>query len=369
MIPVSKPTIGERELEYVTECLKTGWISSSGRFVKEFEDGFSSYCGARQGISTTSGTTALQLALASLKIGKGDEVIVPSFTMIATIAAVVHAGAKPVFVDSEPETWNIDPAKIEDIVTSRTKAIMPVHLFGHPCDMDPIMKTAEKHGLRVIEDAAEAHGAEYRGKRVGSVGDVGCFSFYANKIVTTGEGGMLVTNNEAVAERARSLKNLMFDKERTFIHSEAGFNYRMTNIQAAIGLAQFERIEETIEAKRRNARLYNSLLADVQGITAPKEMSWAKNVYWMYAVLVEDGFGASRDNLRKGLESRGIETRLLFAPAHMQPFLSDPGLSAKDYPVAEMLYKKGLYLPSAASLTRDEIEEVCNAIKDIQKSS
>jgi len=225
MIPVCTPFIGEKELEYVVDCIKTNWISSKGKYVEEFEDKFAKYCGCKYGISTTSGTTALHLALASIGVGKGDEVIVPAFTMISTVFAVVYCGAKPVLVDAESETWNIDVNQIEEKITPKTKAIMPVHIYGHPCDMDPILEIAEDHNLYVIEDAAEAHGAEYRGRKVGGIGHVGCFSFYANKIITCGEGGMIVTNEGNVAERARSLKDLAFSKEKRFLHTDLGFNY------------------------------------------------------------------------------------------------------------------------------------------------
>ena len=272
MIPVCIPFIGEKELEYVVDCIKTNWISSKGKYVEEFERGFAEYCGCKYGVSTTSGTTALHLALASIGVGKGDEVIVPAFTMISTVFAVVYCGAKPVLVDAEPETWNIDVSKTEEKITDRTKVIMPVHIYGHPCDMDPIMEVAEKYDLYVVEDAAEAHGAEYKGKKVGGIGHVGCFSFYANKIITTGEGGMVVTNDEEIAERAKSLRNLCFPKEkRIYLHTEVGYNYLMTNIQAAIGLAQLERVNELAEMRRRNANLYNEYLKDVKGIRLPVE--------------------------------------------------------------------------------------------------
>jgi perosamine synthetase len=237
MIPVCIPFIGEKELEYVVNCIKMNWISSKGRYVEEFEDKFAKYCGCKYGVSTTSGTTALHLALASLNIKKEDEVIIPAPTMIATAFAVIYCGAKPVLVDAESETWNIDVNKIGEKITEKTKAIMPVHIYGHPSDMDPVMKLAKEHELYVVEDAAEAHGAEYKGRKAGGIGDIGCFSFYANKIITTGEGGMIVTNDEKIAEKARSLKDLAFSKERRFLHTDLGFNYRMTNIQAAIGLA------------------------------------------------------------------------------------------------------------------------------------
>jgi len=366
MIPVCIPFIGEKELEYVVDCIKTNWISSKGKYVEEFEEKFAKYCGCRYGITTTSGTTALHLALASIGLRKGDEVIIPASTMIATAFAVIYCDATPVLVDAEPETWNMDVEKIEDKITDRTKVIMPVHIYGHPCDMDPIMKLAREYNLYVVEDAAEAHGAEYKGRKAGGIGDIGCFSFYANKIITTGEGGMIVTNDEEIAEKARSLKDLAFSKERRFLHTDLGFNYRMTNIQAAIGLAQFERMDELSERRRRNAHLYNSLLKDIEGIRLPVEKEWAKNVYWMYSILIEDVFGMSRDELMNKLEKKGIETRTFFIPMHMQPVFQNMGLfNGERYPVAEELSRKGMYLPSSSGLKEEEIKYICDAVKEM----
>jgi perosamine synthetase len=366
MIPVCIPFIGEKELEYVVDCIKTNWISSKGKYVEEFEEKFAKYCGCRYGITTTSGTTALHLALASIGLRKGDEVIIPASTMIATAFAVIYCDATPVLVDAEPETWNMDVEKIEDKITDRTKVIMLVHIYGHPCDMDPIMKLAREYNLYVVEDAAEAHGAEYKGRKAGGIGDIGCFSFYANKIITTGEGGMIVTNDEEIAEKARSLKDLAFSKERRFLHTDLGFNYRMTNIQAAIGLAQFERMDELSERRRRNAHLYNSLLKDIEGIRLPVEKEWAKNVYWMYSILIEDVFGMSRDELMNKLEKKGIETRTFFIPMHMQPVFQNMGLfNGERYPVAEELSRKGMYLPSSSGLKEEEIKYICDAVKEM----
>ena len=366
MIPVCEPFLAGKELEYVTECLKTNWISSQGKYIGEFEERFARYCGCQHGISTISGTTALHLALAALGIGACDEVIIPAFTMVSTALAVVYTGAKPVLVDSEPETWNMDVTRIEEKITPRTKAIMSVHIYGHPCDMDPVIELARKYNLWVVEDAAEAHGAEYKGRKVGGIGHVNCFSFYANKIITTGEGGMVVTNNEKIAEKARSLKDLAHSKERRFLHTEVAFNYRMTNIQAAIGLAQLESIDSFIEMRRRNAYLYNSRLKDVPGITLPPEKEWAKNVYWMYSILIEDEFGMSRDELMVRLREGGIDTRTFFIPMHHQPAFLNMGLfEGERYPVAERLGERGLYLPSSSGLKEEEIEYICDAIKEI----
>ena len=367
MIPVCIPFLGEKELEYVVDCVKTNWISSKGEYVEEFENKFAKYCGCEYGVSTTSGTTALHLALASLGIRKGDEIIVSAFTMISTVFAIVYCGAKPVLVDAEPETWNIDVSKIEEKITNRTKVIMPVHIYGHPCNLDPILKVARKHDLYVIEDAAEAHGAEYKGKKTGGIGHIGCFSFYANKIITTGEGGMIVTNDKEIAEKAMSLKNLAFSKERRFLHTDLGFNYRMTNIHAAIGLAQFEKIDELVERRRRNAHLYNRLLGDIEGIRLPVEKEWAKNVYWMYSILIENEFGMNRDELMEKLSAKGIETRAFFIPMHEQPVFKNRGLfKGENYPIADDLSKTGMYLPSGSGLEEEEIKFVCGTIKEVK---
>jgi perosamine synthetase len=368
MIPVCEPYIGEKELEYVTDCIKSNWISSKGKYIELFEGKFANYCGCNYGISTTSGTTALHLALASLGMAPGDEVIVPAFTMISTVFAVVYVDCKPVLIDAELETGNIDTTKIEQKITEKTKAILLTHIYGHPCNMDPIMEIAKKYNIYVIEDAAEAHGAEYRGKKAGSIGDIGCFSFYANKIITTGEGGMMVTNSQEIAERARSLKDLAFSKEKRFLHDAIGFNYRMTNIQAAIGLAQFERIDELVERRRSNAQLYNQLLKDIPGIRLPQEKSCAKNVYWMYAIQIEDEFGISRDQLMERLREKGIETRTFFISMHRQPAFRDMGLfnNEEAYPVADELSQRGLYLPSSSGLTVEQISYICKTIKEIK---
>ncbi len=369
MIPVCEPLLGGKELEYVTDCLKSNWISSAGKYIAEFEKGFAGYCGTKYGITTTSGTTALHLALAALGIGKGDEVIIPAFTMGACAFSIVYTGAKPVLVDAEPETWNMDVTQIERKITPNTKAIMPVHIYGHPCDMDPIMDIARKHHIYVVEDAAEAHGAIYRGKMAGGMGDVGCFSFYANKIITTGEGGMIVTNNEKVADYARRLKDQAFSRERRFLHTDIGFNYRMTNIQAAIGLAQLEHIDRFVEMRRKNASLYNRQLQGVSGITLPKEKQWAKNVYWMYSIVVENEFGMNRDELMAFLRQKDVDTRTFFIPMHVQPALNNMGLfKGEHYPVSEMLAERGLYLPSGSGLTEDQIDVVCEAVRQAGKS-
>ena len=368
MIPVCEPFISGHEMEYVADCLYSNWISSKGKYIDMFEQGFSRFCGCGHGITCANGTSALHLALASLGVGEGDEVIIPAFTMVSTAFAVAYVGAKPVLVDCERHTWNIDIAMIEKKITPRTRVILPVHIYGHPCDMASILEVARKHGLFVVEDAAEAHGAEANGRKAGGMGDVGCFSFYANKIITTGEGGMVTTNDADFAERARYLKDLAFSRDRRFIHSEIGFNYRMTNVQAAIGLAQLEKIQEYVDRRRKNAWVYNRLLKDVRGVTLPVERQWAKNVYWMYAIVVEDDFGVGRDHLMQALAERGIETRPFFVPMNRQPVFRKMGLFDNEkYPVAEEIAEKGLYLPSGSGLKQEQIEYVCSQIAECSR--
>jgi perosamine synthetase len=368
MISVCEPLVGQRELEYVTNCINTNWISSKGEYIEKFEDEFAGYCGCKYGVTTTSGTTALHLALATLGIGKGDQVIVPSLTMTASVFPIIYTGAKPVLVDSDTAIWNIDPAKIEAKINKNTKAIMPVHLYGHPCDMEPIMDIAEKYNLYVVEDAAEVHGAEYKGRKMGSIGDMGCFSFYANKIITTGEGGMIITNSEEMADRARRLRDLAHSRQKRFMHTDIGFNYRMTNIQAGMGLAQLEQIDRFIAMRRQNAHFYNSRLKELPGIILPPEREWAKNTYWMYAVVLQDEFGLSRDQLMEELAKRGVETRAFFIPMHLQPCFKDLGLFINEtYPVAEELGRRGLFLPSSTGLAQEEKTYICDCIEEIQK--
>jgi perosamine synthetase len=365
-IPVCEPKLYGNELELVTDCIKTNWISSKGKYIERFEKEFANFCGVKHGIAVFNGTVAIHLALISAGIKTGDEVIVPAFTTVCSTNPIFYCNAKPVLVDAEPKTWNIDPTKIEKAITNKTKAILPVHLYGHPCDMDAITEIAKKHGLLVIEDAAEAHGAEYRGKRVGSFGDISTFSFYANKIITTGEGGMLLTDDAAIADRARSLRDQAYGKENRFMHESIGFNYRMTNLQAAIGCAQMKHIGESIEARRKNAKLYNSLLQNVGGITLPPEAKWAKNAYWMYTIMLEKSFGTDRDTVMKLLERNGIGTRPVFYPIHNQPAYGGYFRGEK-YPVAEELSKKGINLPSANALTKNEIERVVDTLVKIGK--
>jgi len=362
MIPIAEPIIGKEELKKVVEAVKSGWVSSRGKFIAEFENTFAKYCGVKYGVSTCNGTTALHLALAALNIGKGDEVLVPALTFISTANVVAYTGAKPVFVDSTENYWQIDPDKIEEKITKRTKAVIPVHLYGHPCDMGGIMRIAGKHKLHVIEDCAEAHGAEYNGKKVGSFGIISCFSFYGNKIITTGEGGMCLTNNSAVSARMNMLKGHGMNPSKKYWHDEIGFNYRMTNLQAAIGVAQLAKIDKFIEGKRRLAGLYGKYLGDLAEkgfITLHPEMPWAKCVYWMYSILIENKYGKKRNNVIEALLKEGIDTRPFFYPVHTMPCYRSDNVS---FPGAERVSSKGINLPSAVNLTDKKIKYICDAI-------
>lgn len=366
MIPVCEPVLGEEEVNNATDAIRRGLISGSvkGSYIDAFEKDFSKYCGTKYGVATSSGTTALHLAMASLRLGPGDEVIMPAFTNIATALCVIYTGAKPVFIDSEPETWNIDVNKISDAITTRTKAIIVVHIYGHPTEMDPVLEIAREKGVYVVEDAAEAHGAEYKGRKVGGLGDINCFSFYVNKIITTGEGGMVLTNNSELAERAYLLRNLAYKDSRRFLHEEIGFNYRMTNVQAAIGLAQLNKIGYFIEKRRRNADQYSSLLANEPNLVLPIEKTYAKSVYWMYGVVLRKGFRGSREQVRKKLLEKGVETRDFFYPMHLQPIFNKLGMAEKyaKLKVSEWLGENGFYLPSGSGLSEEQVKTVADTL-------
>ena len=363
MIPVNEPLLGEAENKYVMECLRTGWISSEGHFIHDFEERWAAYCGMSQGVAVSNGTVALEIAMACLELEPGDEVILPSFTIISCAQAVTMCRLKPVLVDSDPRIWCMDVSQVEQKITSRTRAIMPVHIYGHPVDMDPLAALARKHNLIIIEDAAEAHGAEYKGRKTGGLGDLGCFSFYANKIITTGEGGMVLTRNEAHAEKLRSLRNLCFRKERRFFHTELGHNYRLTNLQAAIGLAQLEKIEESVAKKRWMGTAYSQRLKNLPGLQLPVEEPWAKNVYWMYGVVLEDSTDMDAVEFARRLAEQGVMTRPFFLGIHEQPVFQNMGLFLDEhYPVAERIARQGLYLPSGMTLNETQLEQVCEAV-------
>jgi perosamine synthetase len=416
MIPVCQPFLNGNELKYVNEAVRTGWISSSGKYVKAFEEAFAEYCGVKYAVAVCNCTVALHLALVCLDIEKGDEVIIPDFTMIASAFSVCYTGAKPVFVDADEKTWNIDVSKIEEKITPKTKAIMPVHIFGNPCDMDAIQQIASKHNLFIIEDAAEAHGAEYQTKRTedrgqrtevggqmsdskrtekkdsskqegrsakslssvstssqsiwrkcGSFGDIAAFSFFANKNITTGEGGMVVTDSERLYKKALYHKNLCFDPDapRNYIHNDIGFNYRMSNIHAAIGLAQTEKADEYKEMRIRNGKIYRKYLRDIKGIILQEDQAGAENVFWMNGILLEpEKYGRTRDELVNLLKENGIDTRHFFVGMHRQPSLQKFGCDGTgDYPITDNLAQNGFYLPSASNLKEDEIKHICDEIR------
>lgn len=365
-IPVCEPMLAGNELQYVTEAVSTGWISSAGKYVTEFEKQFAHYCGCEYGVAVCNGTVALHLALAALGIGKGDEVIIPNFTMIATAFAVCYTGAIPVFVDADPDTWNIDVDQIEAKITSRTKAIIPVHLFGLMCDMDAIEAIAKRHHLYVLEDAAEAHGAEYKGRKAGSCSDLACFSFFANKNVTTGEGGMVVTNNKDLYDRMRYHKNMCFplDGPRNYVHNDIGFNYRMSNVVAAIGLAQTERADEYKRMRMRNNALYRQCLNNVPGVRFQPLDDDYVDVAWMNAIVIDPQlYGRTKDELMAFLKENKVDTRLLFVGMHRQPCLRKFGADCSgNYPVSDFLTEHGFYLPSASSLSESDIRDICQLI-------
>lgn len=353
-----EPFLGNKVRQYVLDCVESGWISSLGQYVARFEAEFSRFCGVPYGIATSNGTTALHLALGVLGIKPGDEVIVPALTFVATANAVTYTGATPVLADVDPVTWTLDPESVRRQITPRTRAIIPVHLYGHPCDMDPILAVAREHDLWVVEDAAEAHGARYRGRRVGSLGDLACFSFYGNKIITTGEGGMVVTANREWADRAAFLRDHAMLKAPHYYHPEIGYNYRMTNIQAAIGCAQMEEIGTLLERKRTIAEAYRAGLASIPGLTLAPEANWAWSVFWMYSVLIEPSFGREREAVREGLRTAGIDTRPFFVPLHELP----PYRTADPLLVASRLGAVGLNLPSGTPLTSEQVASVCRAL-------
>lgn len=364
MIPVNEPLLNKNTLKYVNECIKTNWISSEGKFIKEFEDKWSEYCGMHYGIAVSSGTAALEIAMECLGLEPGGEVIIPAFTIISCAIAVLKAGAKPVLVDCDPETWCMDVNQIQEKISSKTRAIMPVHIYGHPVDMDPILKLAKKHDLFVIEDAAEAHGAKYKNKIVGGLGDLSCYSFYANKIITTGEGGMVLAKRKEHAEELRSLKNLCFLKERRFFHKRLGHNYRMTNVQAAIGLSQVEDIENLLNKKRWIGKSYNERLKKYSQLILPVEKEWANNVYWMYGIVLADDVKYNAKELERRLKGNGVDTRPFFIGMHEQPVLKEMGLfKGERYPVSEKISRKGLYLPSGLALSESQIDQVCKDVK------
>lgn len=367
MIPVNEPLLDGNEKKYLLECIETGWISSEGPFIKRFEERFAALVGRKYGIAVCNGTAALDASVEALGIGRGDEVVMPTFTIISCINQIVRAGAKPVLVDSDPLTWNMDVTQIEAKITARTKAIMAVHIFGLPVDMEPLLELARKHGLKVIEDAAEMHGQACMGRPCGSFGDISTFSFYPNKHITTGEGGMIVTDDLALAEKCRSLRNLCFKPEQRFVHDELGWNLRMTNLQAALGLAQMERLDKFVQIKRRMGARYTELLAGTPGIQLPlAHTDYADNIYWVFGMVLDDSVPFDAKEAMARLGKLGIGTRPFFWPMHEQPVFRKMGLFANiNFPVAERIARRGFYIPSGLALTDEQMEQSAAAVKEV----
>src|SRR5678809_1019631 len=367
MIPVNEPDLSGNERKYLNECIDTGWISSEGPFIREFETRFAARVGRRHGIAVCNGSAALDAAVAALDIGLRDEVILPTFTIISCAAAVSRLGATPVVVDCDPKTWNMDVSAIESRITPRTRAIMPVHIYGLPVDMDPLLDIAQRHDLRVIEDAAEMIGQTYRDKPCGSFGNVSTFSFYPNKHVTTGEGGMIVTDDDALAERCRGLRNLAMKAPRRFVHDEIGWNFRMTNMQAAIGLAQLERLDEFVARKRHIFECYTRLLSDIPPLQLPVACTeFAANINWVYGVVIAGDSAFDADEAIKRLAENKVGTRPFFWPMHEQPVYRKQGLfGGESYPNAERIARRGFYLPSGLTLKDDQIERVSAAVHEL----
>jgi len=362
LIPVAAPVLAGREKEYVADCMESGWISSAGKYVELFESEFAKFCGVRHAVSCCNGTAALHLSLAALGVGPGDEVIVPTLTFVATANAVTYCGARPVFADSEPETWNLDPAHVESKITPRTKGIVAVHLYGNPAEMDALRALASRHGLFLLEDAAEAHGALYGGRPAGSLGDVAAFSFYGNKIIATGEGGMVTTDDDALAARVRLLRGQGMDSERRYWFPVVGYNYRMMNIPAAIGLAQLEQADWHTGRRREVAADYMRMLGDTDGLDWQTERASARHAYWMFTVLLNDAEEYERDSLMARLRDDGVETRPVFYPVHALPPYREAS-RGEEFPVAESLARRGVSLPTWAGLSRDDLSYVCERLR------
>lgn len=367
MIPVNEPLLAGNERKYLNECIDTGWIGSDGPFVKKFEADMAKFVGRKSAVSLTNGTSALELAVAALGLGINDEVIMPAFTIISCAQALINRGIKPVLVDSDINTFNMKVEDIEAKITDKTRAIMIVHIYGLTVDVDPILALAKKYNLKIIEDAAEMHGQVYKGKKCGSFGDISIFSFYPNKHITTGEGGMVLCDDEELAGKCASLRNLCFSATNRFVHEELGFNFRMTNIQAALGVAQLERIDEIIDKKRWIGGAYNELLKDIEFISLPMPRTdYCENIYWVYAITLKDTYNKCAKEIMKELSLRKIGTRPFFFPMHQQPVFKRMGLFiGESYPNSERMYEKGFYIPSGLALTQAQIMEVANVLHEV----
>ncbi len=363
-IPVNEPLLDGNEKKYLAECIDTGWISSEGPFIKLFEERFAASVGRNHAIAVSNGTAAIDAAVEALALEPGDEVILPAFTIISCIGQIIRTGAVPVLVDSDPLTWSMGVHQIEAKVTERTKAIMVVHIYGLPVDMDVVLDIARRYDLKVIEDAAEMHGQNYKGRKCGGFGDISTFSFYPNKHITTGEGGMIVTDDDDLAEACRSLRNLCFQPQKRFVHQRLGWNLRMTNLQAALGVAQLERLEEFVERKRLMGRRYTEGLAEVSGVQLPlAKTPYADNIYWVFGLILDDDVNFDAEEAMKRLGQMGIGTRPFFWPMHEQPVFQKMGLFAGEhYPVAERMARRGFYVPSGLALTSEQQQAVIASI-------
>lgn len=369
-IPVNEPLIDGNEKKYLKECIETGWISSEGPFVKKFEEKFAKRMGRKHGIAVSNGTAAIDISVEALDIGPGDEVILPSFTIISCILQVVRCGATPILVDSDFSTWNMNIENIERKITPKTKAIIAVHIYGLPVDMNPLLEICKKYKIKLIEDSAEMIGQNYNNKPCGSFGDISTFSFYSNKHITTGEGGMILTDNDMIARKCRDLRNLCFVEGKRFVHKKFGWNYRITNLQAAVGVAQLEQLDRFIKKKRLIGRTYNQLLKNISGISLPREFtSYAENIYWVYGIILNESLKVSAEVVIKKMNKLGIGCRPFFYPMHKQPVLKKLGLfKNQTYPVADKLQRKGFYIPSGLALTQKQIILVVNALKKVLKN-
>ena len=368
-IPVNEPLLEGNEKKYLIDCIDTGWISTEGPYVKKFEKKFAERVGRKYGIAVTNGTSALDVAVEALGIGSGDEVILPAFTIISCVLQIVRSGATPILVDSDPITWNMDVRQIEAKITSKTKAIMMAHIYGLPVDVDPIIDLCRKYNLKLIEDAAEMIGQTYKGIQCGSFGDISTFSFYANKHITTGEGGMIMTNNDELAEKCCELRNLCFKNDKRFIHDNLGWNLRMTNLQAAVGVAQLEQLDNFIKKKRWIGKRYTNFLKNLKGIQLPLvSTSYSENIYWVYGLVLNDKFNINAREVMINLTKNGIGCRPFFYPLHQQPILKKLGLfKNQKFPISEKLYQKGFYIPSGLAITEEQILIVSNTVKKIIK--
>src|SRR5574340_49425 len=370
-VPVNQPVLDGNEKEYLVRCIETGWISSEGPAVQEFEEKLAARVGRRHGVAVSNGSTALDLAVRALQLPEGSEVLMPAFTIISCAAAIVRAGLKPVLVDADASTWNMDVTQLPSKINARTRAIMVVHIYGLPTDMAPVLEVAKRHNLRIIEDAAEMHGQTYRGKPCGSFGDVSVFSFYPNKHITTGEGGMVLTNDDQIADRCRSLRNLSHSPKRRFVHEELGYNYRLTNLQAAMGIAQLERLDKSIARKREMGRLYNEAFSSIRGLELPPARTdYAENIYWVYGMVLADGVPMDAAEMMSRLSKLGVGTRPFFWGMHEQPVFQKMGwYGGEKYPITERISRRGFYVPSGLGLTEPQQRKVIEAVRQVMDST